>query len=384
MATHDVNVVVVGGGPAGAATALALRQAGVGSVLVVEAGSHSGFRIGESLPPDGRLVLERLGVFADFQQQNHDPCQGSCSVWGDPRVGYNDFLLNPNGHGWHLDRRRFDAFLLARAEAAGARVWRNRQVVACETRRSGAKVTIAGGGDKDRRETLSCRLVVDATGARARVARSLGAHVVHDDAMICLSAVVPMEPATPVNSLTRLEAVAEGWWYAARLPGQRLMLALTTDAGALRASGLDDPAAWLEALRRTSLLAPLRGEWESVAARLTLRRDPILSGALDVANGPSWFAVGDAATTMDPLFSAGMHKAMSNGVALSEVIAGHLKGNRRAAEAWQPHLDRNREAYLRERQRFYFLERRWPDAPFWAARRAATEQAVGLDLAAAE
>ncbi|MDQ3742321.1 MAG: tryptophan 7-halogenase, partial [Actinomycetota bacterium] len=121
------DVAIAGGGPAGCATAIALRGAGVERVLLAEASTGDGARVGESIPPDTRLVLDRLGVTARFEADGHEPCLGSCSAWGDAELGYNDFLFNPHGHGWHLDRRRFDASLAAEAKAAGAEVaagWR--------------------------------------------------------------------------------------------------------------------------------------------------------------------------------------------------------------------------------------------------------------------
>lgn len=45
------DVVILGGGPAGCATALALKQNGISSILVVEAGIHENARVGESIPP---------------------------------------------------------------------------------------------------------------------------------------------------------------------------------------------------------------------------------------------------------------------------------------------------------------------------------------------
>src|SRR6187549_1177938 len=106
--TPRFQVAVVGGGPAGAATALALRRRGVADVLLVEAGDYRGVRFGESVPPDLRLPLDALGLWTSFVAQGHEPCLGSCSVWGSAQPGYNDFLFNPHGHGWHLDRARFD------------------------------------------------------------------------------------------------------------------------------------------------------------------------------------------------------------------------------------------------------------------------------------
>ena len=58
--------MIIGGGVAGCATALALAAHGVDDVVVIDAGRQHGWRIGESIPPAARMVLSQLGVWNDF------------------------------------------------------------------------------------------------------------------------------------------------------------------------------------------------------------------------------------------------------------------------------------------------------------------------------
>ena len=84
---HDRAVAILGGGPAGCATALALHHQGIGDVQVIEAGNHDAQRIGESIPPDTGLMFRSLGIWDDFVAEGHAPCLGSRSAWGDNRAG---------------------------------------------------------------------------------------------------------------------------------------------------------------------------------------------------------------------------------------------------------------------------------------------------------
>jgi 2-polyprenyl-6-methoxyphenol hydroxylase-like FAD-dependent oxidoreductase len=118
--------VVLGGGPAGCAAALALRRSGTGTVVVVESGTYGAERIGESIPPATRRLFARLGLLEAFEREGHEPCYGSCSSWGGDVLGYNDFTVSPDGSGCHLDRRRFDAFLARCATEAGVHRGRDR------------------------------------------------------------------------------------------------------------------------------------------------------------------------------------------------------------------------------------------------------------------
>lgn len=123
-ARDDFKVVILDGGPAGCASALSLIAAGVEpeSLLVVKASRFERDRIGKSIPPDTRSLFEALGVLPSFLAEAHEPCYGSASSWGSDELGSNDFLYNPYGNGWHLDRRRFDAWLADEVESRRAAV----------------------------------------------------------------------------------------------------------------------------------------------------------------------------------------------------------------------------------------------------------------------
>src|SRR5580658_2890374 len=102
------RVAIIGGGPAGSACALTLARSGLSGIVMLEAGEYQNFRIGESLPREGRPLLRDLGVEQAFLRMGHAACHGTCSWWGSDARGHNDTVMNPLGHGWHLDRRGFD------------------------------------------------------------------------------------------------------------------------------------------------------------------------------------------------------------------------------------------------------------------------------------
>ena len=79
-------VVIVGGGTAGCATAIALAARGVEDVVVVESERAPGSRIGEAVPPACRDVLNRLGVWDDFLAQGHLPVRGKLRELGQGRA----------------------------------------------------------------------------------------------------------------------------------------------------------------------------------------------------------------------------------------------------------------------------------------------------------
>ena len=56
---------------------------------------------------------------------------GTVAVWGSETPYENDFIFNPYGNGWHIDRSRFDAMLARAAEEAGATVSLSARVISC-------------------------------------------------------------------------------------------------------------------------------------------------------------------------------------------------------------------------------------------------------------
>lgn len=342
------DVAIAGGGPAGCATALALARNGVTNILLTHSPRAEGRRIGESIPPDTRLLLDRLGVLERFLEQGHDPCLGSCSSWGADDLGYNDFVFNPLGNGWHLDRRRFDAMLLEEVAARGVEV---------------------RDGSFDVQRPPHARFIVDATGPAAAVARSRGARRVVVDGLICVSAFMIMSDTAPLSRLTMLEAVADGWWYAARVPNGEVVVAFASDTETIRRLDATRPANWRRLLAMTRHVA--RALDGCVPADESLLCNHAPSFMLDRCAGEDWLAAGDAASAHDPISAAGIYKALDDGLRAAEALTEALSGNALALEAYHAGVAERFEQYLANRHYFYSLERRFPDSRFWTTRSAA-------------
>jgi flavin-dependent dehydrogenase len=354
-----LDAVVVGGGPAGAAVAIALARRGLTSAIV-EREEAPRARAGETLPPSARLPLEALGAWPRFVQAGHEPAAGNRSSWGSEHVEEAHFITSAYGPGWHLDRPRFEAMLLELAEAQGVHVLRGTQVDAVSF--DGEAWRVSAG------QPLEARFAVDASGRSAFLARICGAERTSIDRLV--GAVMFLEKRggeDPEGRFTRVEAVELGWWYSAALPGGRLAVACMTDGDLAASAGLREAEGWLAAARAAPDTFRRIGAYALPGAppRLWSANTSRLSSVV----GPGWLAAGDAAVSFDPLSSQGIVTALESGLEAAEAIRAHLAGDGAALSRYAARVTARYRDYLVERARYYGAEGRWPGAPFWQRRR---------------
>lgn len=363
MHHKEADAVVLGGGPAGCAAALALARQQC-CVVVIERSEYAETRIGETLPPVARKIMAGLGVWDLFVSEEHLPSFGIRSVWGRDEVYENDFIFNPYGHGWHLDRARFDAMLALAAEEAGATVYRGAHLTSWTPDAVGGwEIEIGRGTEQLRYRT---RFLVDASGRAASFARKQGAQRTVFDHLIAaasfLSASAP--PAMP-NSLTLVEAVEQGWWYSASLPNTQLVVAYFTDADLYAKRDGDSATHWWEELQQASHTKARAKDHALSAGPLILAAN---SSRLDPVVGSNWLAVGDAAMAFDPLSSQGVSAALAFGLRAGQSIQAHWQGDDEALADYAKAVDQSFEGYLRARGRYYGSEQRWANSAFWRRR----------------
>ncbi|MCB1609751.1 MAG: tryptophan 7-halogenase [Xanthomonadales bacterium] len=364
------QVYVIGAGPAGCAAAIALADCGAGAldVTLVCGDDRREERIGETLPPAAAAILRQQGLGGLLTDPPHLQCPGSLSQWGSETAGYNDFFLTPIGAGYHLDRARFDADLLSAAADRRVRVLEKTRLVAIES--LGSQLSLVLLADRNR-HTQRADYVVDASGIQARAARGLGVARNEYDCVLSVGAFFPLRLAPRQPAHTLVCAAADGWWYATQLPGDRALVSLCTDAQIVRSQGLDQPDCWHRKLHDASWLL------QRMEAQLgaPLERPPQLwqraapSAILSRVHGPRWVAVGDAAASYDSLTSAGISKALAQGLEAGSAVGQRLSGGGdQLLDDYQDRVFAEFSAYLRLHQQLYRSEPRFSQQPFWQRR----------------
>ena len=172
--TDSCDILVLGGGPAGSASATMLSDAGY-KVVILEREKFPREHVGESLLPASIPILEQIGVMPEIERAGFVTKHGATLVWGaDPEPWSWYFADDPGQRptSFQVVRSEFDDILLKNASKHGVEVIEEAQVldVIFENERATGAVYLHEGSEKQ----VSARFIVDASGQAALLSRKLG------------------------------------------------------------------------------------------------------------------------------------------------------------------------------------------------------------------
>jgi geranylgeranyl reductase family protein len=336
--------VVVGAGPAGAATAILLGERGVRVVLLDRARFPRPKVCGEYLSPEGSRMLDRLGVLEAVEARGARPLRGmrirapdgTCLVadypTGGPWRGYRD-------HALAVRRTALDAILVERAGELGVAVREGARAI--DLLREGGRVVGVQVADAragaPRTEPLRARLVVGADGRASMVAERLALRRPHPWLRrLALAADVEAAACDPERGEIFVDPPA----YAIMNPVAgglvNLSLVVPSEEGPRHRRDL---AGYFDAVTRT-----LPGLGERLAG--SRRAGPVRAlGPLACRVAPpaadGVLLVGDAAGFLDPFTGEGMYAALRSAEIAAEVAIPALRsGDLSAATLAEAHRRR--------------------------------------------
>src|SRR2546425_6478415 len=173
---YDADVIIIGGGPAGATLGTLLAQNGH-KALIIEKDIHPRDHVGESLVPSTNLVFHRIGFLEKLEDAGFVRKGGS--AWNGPRSPRWKFVEiplfelplenNPQPWTYHVERDAMDTMLLRHAHDNGAKVLqgvRVSDVLFEDGRAVGVRATAGDGWERD----LRAKVIADASGRRCVLA----------------------------------------------------------------------------------------------------------------------------------------------------------------------------------------------------------------------
>lgn len=371
--TIKTDILIIGGGIAGCTAAISLANSY--NVILIDKLSEPVDRIGESLAPAARRILKQLGLLEELERiiKNkavHLKNIGMQSYWGSKQVYIVDHLRNPDGFGWHLNRRMFEEYLRTKAIERGVKCIWGEQLHKSYYEKKRWHITTKVQNSKLLGTAIIAKFVIDASGRQAHFARNQGVKRESVDKLIACWATLPNKEE---NRMGTISASEKGWWYSAPLPTNKRVIAFQTD------SDLVDRMT----IKTLDSFMKLSKENQEITKIIENNKDPIFFQGIVAANstrldnviGQQWAALGDAAMSFDPLSSQGMFNAMANAVQLTNLI---LKLNFiESLDTSRIHLFEKMYIeqisqiwvhYLKHKNIFYRAEMRWKESPFWKRR----------------
>ena len=354
MIRNDVDVAIVGAGAAGATAACILAPSV--SVALIDRVAVPVWRIGETLPGAARRLLLAIGGWERFAAAGHGAAPLKVSRWGSDLAVELDAMRDPDGAGWRLDRARFEADLRADAIARGA-VFVAARVEGLDRTPAGWRLSLDTG------TTIAARRLIDASGRRSPLLRRFGQRRQVLDRLAC--AYQRVSQGGQHDPTTYVEAARDGWWYTAMLPDGDRLVAFHGDG---------DGAALRRVLRSGAVVAALAlpGMAEAMGpvdpARIGKSKLCAANSVAKSAAGDGWLAAGDSAIALDPLSSQGLFNALATGLEAGEATLRLIADDAAATRRYAARIGQIWQAYVGHHARYYAMETRWRDAPFWARR----------------
>jgi len=373
---HEIDVAIIGGGPAGTAAALTLLKYSSLKVAVIERTGYGAWRVGETLPPGVPPLLQYLDAWEPFAAQGHLPAYGTSAAWGSQELISRDFLFTGRGQGWHLDRARFDRTLAKLVPARGGLLLTEARVVSETRDEQGRWRLVVRQGDASAQTEFAARFVIDASGRGATFARRRGARRNVHDRLMGVIGIYGFEAVLPRDTFTLVESCPVGWWYSALLPDARMVVAFMSDTDIIRRYRMWSPLRWPELINSSH-------HTRQRLAGSVLKSVPVLcpafSQVLEPAAGDGWIAAGDAAIGFDPLSSIGIGYALTSGIHAARAVHKALAAGAAEMSHYAASVNQHFANHLERKRQYYLIERRWLDWPFWSRRHQPPETSGGVN-----
>lgn len=326
MGQERFDIIVIGGGPAGATVAALLARRGL-QVALFEKERFPRFHIGESLLPCSMPLFEELGILQELKQR-FLPKYAAEFVTADGsmhrRYAFGDGIVPGFESAFEVDRSEFDRILLDNAARAGVSVREGVQVTNFELKPEG--VQVVARSHEGAETQVSAELLVDASGQQSFLAGRMGLRRM-DPRLRNYSVFSHFEGARRYSGDREgdisIVLVPHGWWWVIPLANDRTSVGLVAPARSLSGRKPDE-AYFFEQVEQTPFLRERLVNARRVAPVRTIS-DWSYSSERFV--GDRWLMVGDAGAFVDPVFSTGVYLGMVGAFRAADSIErAFLKG----------------------------------------------------------
>jgi len=375
MTNLNTDVLIVGGGPAGASAAISLLNSSNNiSVTLTE---HSGLdnrRVGEHVSSSIFELLSHLDLKPEeFGQDCFLPAYGNTSYWGMDQPILRDSIFTTEAASYQLDREQFDLTLLKSVSEKGGNVFPRTKCTQF-IQQEDKSWTVSLQHPKSGSFLITAKFLIDASGRQAHVCRQIGVRTRRDDHLVGVGCFLEFGDRKELQHDLLMESVENGWWYSATLPQNSMIIVFFSDADIISNNKFNQATAWNKLLQRTRQMKyKVDGAYNQETLWIRNAHTQI-SNSTDREN---FIAIGDAAVSFDPISSMGIGFAITSAChAASIVESALLKHDTKRISVYQNDIERNFENYHILRRKIYQQERRWLLSDFWARRNGKMESVL--------
>lgn len=364
---RTTDVLVVGGGPAGASAALSLLNYSDVSVTLVEQSDLNLVRVGEHVSASIFDLIDYLKIDKDdFEPDSFTPAYGITSYWGSDRPNTTNSIFTTENSTFQLDRQKFDFKLLEQVAERGGHIFpRTKCIDFAQLENKYWQVNL--NHVEKGAFTIIAKYLIDATGRKASVCRQIGIRSTKIDSLMGVGAFLQLKGDTTIKHEQLLETTELGWWYRALLPNKVVVATFFTDADIISKHKLSKGSQWNELLGRTKYIKRELNGAKSISAGPWVRNAS--TQITNSAERDNFVAIGDAASSFDPISSMGIGFAITSACHAARLIRYQLSESRDAnTSTYQQDILKNFDNYLKLRKQFYQKEKRWISSSFWERR----------------
>jgi flavin-dependent dehydrogenase len=319
------DAAVVGGGPAGSTAAARLRQLGR-SVVLLEKTPHPRFHIGESLLPFTLGLMKKTGFLPVLERADFVPKMAGRFTTADDSLGhtfyFSDAFTPEYPSAYQVLRSRFDHLMLDHSRSCGAEV--REQHTVRDATFAADRVTLDVLDAEGRPYTLQARYLADATGRDAFLTAKFSLRQpepgLRKVAIFAhLTGCVRDDGRDAGNTISYL--IRNGWIWWIPLPDDVTSIGVVVDGDVFKQARMSPEDYFNHVVERVPALAPRLTHARRVSPVHTTSDFSYGTRAL---TGDRWLLLGDAGFFLDPIFSSGVHLAVTSGIAAAEAIDAAL------------------------------------------------------------
>ena len=330
---REPDVIVVGGGPAGATTATLVAQQGY-SVRLLEREHFPRYHVGESLIPETFWVLDRLGILPKLRDSRFVKKHSVQFVTEQGRLSapfyFSDHKPHESSQTWQVLRQDFDQLMLDHARESGVDVREGVRVLEVIFEGSRA-VGVRTVDDAGLQQEMRGRVVVDAAGQSGIILDRLGLRewdpVLKKAAIWTYWKGAHRDPGRDEGATLVMQTEGKkGWFWYIPLHDDVVSVGVVAPYDYLftgRASK-DLERVYFEEVARCPGVQPRIATAERVGP---LRAAKEYSYRSREVAGDGWVLVGDAFGFLDPLYSSGILLALKSGACAADAISEGLARN---------------------------------------------------------